>query len=209
MEVSPDIHICGLCKQQYNNFEVFLAHKQNGCSLPTSDTSAITTTAPLTGKNTLALDVTCLYSLLAPCNCILSCPAPSSEFVFEETYQTCVVKGVKKILTKAQKTPSKKLKPALTSKRHICCFSGRCLSAFMTPNITHSRSASLLLPLGEVLCLDHIFHDCALFEKFSVILQVALSRHNMAKKTWSGILKPTLVRERLARVVPRLQHLVF
>lgn len=151
MEVSPDIHICGLCKQQYNNFEVFLAHKQNGCSLPTSDTSAITTTAPLTGKNPLGLDVT--VSLLAPCNCILSRPAPSSEFVFEETYQTCIVKGVKKILTKAQKTPSKKLKPALTSKRHICCFSGRCLSAFMTPNITHSHSASFLLPLSKVLCL--------------------------------------------------------
>ncbi|CAK6971901.1 zinc finger protein 64 [Scomber scombrus] len=95
VEVSPDIHICGFCKQQYNNFEVFLAHKQNGCSLPTSDISA---TAPLTDT--------------------------SAEFVFEETYQTCVMRGVKKILTKAQKTPSKKLKPALTSKRHSCCFSG-------------------------------------------------------------------------------------
>lgn len=94
VEVSPDIHICGFCKQQYNNFEVFLAHKQNGCSLPTPDTSAPSTTDS------------------------------STEFVFEETYQTCVMRGVKKILTKAQKTPSKKLKPALTSKRHSCCFSG-------------------------------------------------------------------------------------
>lgn len=98
VEVSPDIHICGFCKQQYNNFEVFLAHKQNGCSLPASDTSAPAATAPLTDS--------------------------SAEFVFEETYQTCVMRGVKKILTKAQKTPSKKLKPALTSKRHSCCFSG-------------------------------------------------------------------------------------
>ncbi|XP_037627799.1 zinc finger protein 64 isoform X1 [Sebastes umbrosus] len=99
VEVSPDIHICGFCKQQYNNFEIFLAHKQNGCSLPTSDTSATTaTTTTLTDSST--------------------------EFVFEETYQTCVMRGVKKILTKAQKTPSKKLKPSLTSKRHSCCFSG-------------------------------------------------------------------------------------
>ncbi|XP_023122476.1 zinc finger protein 64 [Amphiprion ocellaris] len=98
VEVSPDIHICGFCKQQYNNFEVFLAHKQNGCSLPTSDTPATTTPASLTDSST--------------------------EFVFEETYQTCVMRGVKKILTKAHKTPSKKLKPALTSKRHSCCFSG-------------------------------------------------------------------------------------
>nr|XP_046252883.1 zinc finger protein 64 isoform X2 [Scatophagus argus] len=98
VEVSPDIHICGFCKQQYNNFEVFLAHKQNGCALPTSDASATTAAASLADS--------------------------SAEFVLEETYQTCVVKGVKKILTKAQKTPSKKLKPALTSKRHSCCFSG-------------------------------------------------------------------------------------
>ncbi|KAK0156360.1 Zinc finger protein 64, isoforms 1 and 2 [Merluccius polli] len=98
VEVSPDIHICGFCKQQYNNFEVFLAHKQNGCSVHTSDISATTATPTLTDS--------------------------SAEFVFEETYQTCVMRGVKKILTKAQKTPSKKLKPALTSKRHSCCFSG-------------------------------------------------------------------------------------
>lgn len=50
VEVSPDIHICGFCKQQYNNFEVFLAHKQNGCSLPTSDASATTAAAAHTGK---------------------------------------------------------------------------------------------------------------------------------------------------------------
>ncbi|XP_029911348.1 zinc finger protein 64 isoform X2 [Myripristis murdjan] len=98
VEVGPDIHICGFCKQQYNNFEVFLAHKQNGCSIPTSDASATAAASTLTDS--------------------------SAEFVFEETYQTCVMRGVKKILTKAQKTPSKKLKPALTSKRHSCCFSG-------------------------------------------------------------------------------------
>ncbi|XP_014910130.1 zinc finger protein 64 isoform X2 [Poecilia latipinna] len=48
----------------------------------------------------------------------------STEFVLEDAYQVCVVRGIKKSLTKAQKTPSKKLKPALTSKRHSCCFSG-------------------------------------------------------------------------------------
>lgn len=51
------------------------------------------------------------------------------------------MKGVKKILTKAQKTPSKKLKPALTSKRHSCCFSGWCLmpcvfSLYITSSIS-------------------------------------------------------------------------
>lgn len=128
VEVSPDIHICGVCKQQYNNFEVFLTHKQNGCSLPTSDSSVVTTAAPLTGLNNFYdpfyWDASLVLSLISV---FLSCPDPAAEFVFEETYQTCVVKGGRKILPRAQKTPSKKLKPALTSKRHVCCFSGWCL----------------------------------------------------------------------------------
>ncbi|XP_015228615.1 PREDICTED: zinc finger protein 64 [Cyprinodon variegatus] len=97
VEVSPDIHICGFCKQQYNNYEVFLAHKKNGCSLP-SHASASSAPASLTDSN--------------------------SGFVIEDSYQVCVMKGVKKSLTKSQKAPSKKLKPALASKRHSCCFSG-------------------------------------------------------------------------------------
>lgn len=134
VEVSPDIHICGFCKQQFNNFEVFLAHKQNGCSLPSSDTSATTATTALTGKTPYF--VVSLHAKIDLQSCtdymslFLSCTDSSAEFVFEETYQTCVMRGVKKILTKAQKTPSKKLKPSLTSKRHSCCFSGRCLSPF-------------------------------------------------------------------------------
>ncbi|XP_030624975.1 zinc finger protein 64 [Chanos chanos] len=96
VEVSPDIHICGFCKQQYNNFEVFLAHKQNGCQIPSTDISTPSSEPSVTESST--------------------------EFVFEEAFQTS--RGVKKTLTKAQKTPSKKLKPALSPKRHICYFSG-------------------------------------------------------------------------------------
>ncbi|XP_036389669.1 zinc finger protein 64 isoform X2 [Megalops cyprinoides] len=98
VEVVPDIHICGICKQQYNNVEVFLSHKQNGCHVPSSSTSVPSTISTITDS--------------------------SAEFIFEETYQACVPRGVKKIQTKGQKTPSKKLKPALTSKRRSCGFSG-------------------------------------------------------------------------------------
>ncbi|KAF4078654.1 hypothetical protein AMELA_G00201720 [Ameiurus melas] len=95
MEVSPDIHICGFCKQQYNNYEVFLAHKQNGCQLHTTDISVTSTGAAETVQ----------------------------EFPLEEALQTCVSKAVKKTV-KTQKPASKKLKPALTQKRRICSFSG-------------------------------------------------------------------------------------
>ncbi|XP_023691114.2 zinc finger protein 64 isoform X1 [Paramormyrops kingsleyae] len=98
VEVSPDIHICGVCKQQYNNFEVFFAHKQNGCHIPSSDTSATSAVPTVTDSG--------------------------AEFVFEETYQACVARSVKKMQTKAPKMPVKKLKPALTAKRRSCCFTG-------------------------------------------------------------------------------------
>ncbi|XP_007258842.3 zinc finger protein 64 [Astyanax mexicanus] len=96
VEVSPDIHICGFCKQQYNNFEVFLAHKQNGCQITTTEISAQTHGA-----------------------------AESIQgFALEEAFQTCVSKVVKKTMTKTQKSPAKKLKPALVQKRYVCCFTG-------------------------------------------------------------------------------------
>lgn len=95
LEVSPDIHICGFCKQQYNNFEVFLAHKQNGCQLPTTDISVTSTDVSETVQ----------------------------EFPSEEAIQICVSKAVKKTI-KPQKPASKKLKPALSQKRRMCSFSG-------------------------------------------------------------------------------------
>lgn len=33
VELTPDIHICGICKQQFNNLDTFVAHKQSGCQL--------------------------------------------------------------------------------------------------------------------------------------------------------------------------------
>lgn len=55
VEVSPDIHICGSCKKQYNNYKVFLAHKQNECFLSTPDTLTTTATSTLTGNILLFL----------------------------------------------------------------------------------------------------------------------------------------------------------
>lgn len=59
-DVSPDIHICGFCKQQFNNFDVFLAHKQNGCQIPSSNLSATHAGTSLTGKIIVWLNFACL-----------------------------------------------------------------------------------------------------------------------------------------------------
>lgn len=81
VEVSPDIHICGFCKQQYNNFDVFLAHKRNGCSLPTSDTTAITPAAPLAGIiNNIDL-------VLLPIMCFQTCFTVCSHIHFLHRFQ--------------------------------------------------------------------------------------------------------------------------
>ncbi|XP_036068763.1 zinc finger protein 64 isoform X1 [Oryzias melastigma] len=120
MEASPDIHICGFCKQQYNNFEAFLAHKQSGCSQPTAEPLA----AALAGEAPLLRSVqgpAAAFILLSPNELF---PDSSNDFSLEDTPQSCLRRGAKKILSKAQKAPAKKLKPAAASKRHSCCFSG-------------------------------------------------------------------------------------
>ncbi|XP_054837386.1 zinc finger protein 64 isoform X2 [Eublepharis macularius] len=43
VELTPDIHICGLCKQQFNNLDAFVAHKRSGCQLA-STTAGTTST---------------------------------------------------------------------------------------------------------------------------------------------------------------------
>ncbi|TRY95664.1 hypothetical protein DNTS_026194 [Danionella cerebrum] len=41
VEVSPDIHICGFCKQQFTNVILFFTHKQNCCKISTQNPGAI------------------------------------------------------------------------------------------------------------------------------------------------------------------------
>lgn len=43
VELTPDIHICGLCKQQFSNLDAFVAHKQSGCQLTTTPVTAPST----------------------------------------------------------------------------------------------------------------------------------------------------------------------
>lgn len=147
MEVSPDIHICGFCKQQYHNFEVFLAHKQNGCALPSSDPASTTSITTLTGNTPSHLP-----SDRSMCDLIHTVPLlwfsdSGTDFVIEESNQVRLMRDVKKILTKAQKMPSKKLEPAPTSKKHSCSFSGWCCSSDMTFQMTLKHVVLNLFPI--------------------------------------------------------------
>lgn len=52
MELTPDIHICGICKQQFNNLDAFVGHKQSGCQL-TSATAGATSTVQFVSEETV------------------------------------------------------------------------------------------------------------------------------------------------------------
>lgn len=43
VELTPDIHICGICKQQFSNLDAFVAHKQSGCQLTSTPVTAPST----------------------------------------------------------------------------------------------------------------------------------------------------------------------
>ncbi|XP_044517051.1 zinc finger protein 64 isoform X4 [Gracilinanus agilis] len=52
VELTPDIHICGICKQQFNNLDAFVAHKQSGCQL-TSTTPGTPSTVQFVSEETV------------------------------------------------------------------------------------------------------------------------------------------------------------
>ena len=52
MELTPDIHICGICKQQFNNLDAFVAHKQSGCQL-TGTSGAAPSTVQFVSEETV------------------------------------------------------------------------------------------------------------------------------------------------------------
>lgn len=65
VELTPDIHICGICKQQFNNLDAFVAHKQSGCQLTSAAAGATSTvqfvseeTVPSTQAQTTARTIT-------------------------------------------------------------------------------------------------------------------------------------------------------
>lgn len=52
VELTPDIHICGLCKQQFNNLDAFVGHKRSGCQL-SGTTAGTTSTVQFVAEETV------------------------------------------------------------------------------------------------------------------------------------------------------------
>ncbi|XP_077908027.1 zinc finger protein 64 isoform X5 [Ictidomys tridecemlineatus] len=128
VELTPDIHICGICKQQFNNLDAFVAHKQSGCQLTSAAGTAPGTvqfvseeTVPATQTQTTTRTITSETQTIT-----VSAP----EFVFEHGYQTYLptesnenqTATVISLPTKSSRTKKPSTPPA--QKRLNCCYPG-------------------------------------------------------------------------------------
>ncbi|XP_053549871.1 zinc finger protein 64 [Bombina bombina] len=125
VELTPDIHICGLCKQQYNNLDAFVAHKQSGCQL-SNTTPGTTGTVQFVAEDTVPTAQASTRTITSETQTI-TVSAP--EFVFEHGYQTFLpsqssdsqVAGGLPMATKCQ---SRKVSTSLVSRRQACQYEG-------------------------------------------------------------------------------------
>ncbi|KAL7985577.1 hypothetical protein Chor_004147 [Crotalus horridus] len=127
VEVTPDIHICGLCKQQFNNLDAFVGHKRSGCQLSGTTTGATSTvqfvaeeTVPASQAQTVARTITSETQTIT-----VSAP----EFVFEHGYQTYLSgengePRTATLVTTPLKSRSKKSNTSAAQKKFNCSYPG-------------------------------------------------------------------------------------
>ncbi|XP_060086760.1 zinc finger protein 64 [Heteronotia binoei] len=127
VELTPDIHICGLCKQQFNNLDAFVGHKRSGCQL--SGTAAGTTSTvqfmaeemvPATQTQTTTRTITSETQTIT-----VSAP----EFVFEHGYQTYLPgensePPTTNMTTTPPKPRTRKGTSSAAQKKLSCCYPG-------------------------------------------------------------------------------------
>ncbi|NXN77242.1 ZF64A protein, partial [Bombycilla garrulus] len=124
VELTPDIHICGICKQQFNNLDAFVGHKQSGCQL-TSATASATSTVQFVSEETVpSSQAQSTSRTLASETQTITVSAP--EFVFEHGYQTYL--------------PSESTEPPAAA-------------VVPTPAKARSKKSSSSLPLKKLSCL--------------------------------------------------------
>ncbi|XP_032897446.1 zinc finger protein 64 [Amblyraja radiata] len=150
VEVSADIHICGICKQQYTTLDTFVAHKQHGCHLGTaagpSSVQFVTEAAPPATQTPTAI------STITAQTQTISVSNSMSEFGFEQGYQTYLPStsgtgqianlslGLTRITAKRSKSNSTSLK------KLTCCYSG---CAFKTSHGNKDLDRHLRTHTGE------------------------------------------------------------
>uniref|UniRef100_A0A8C9UHQ4 ZFP64 zinc finger protein n=1 Tax=Serinus canaria TaxID=9135 RepID=A0A8C9UHQ4_SERCA len=124
VELTPDIHICGICKQQFNNLDAFVGHKQSGCQL-TSATAGATSTVQFVSEETVpSTQAQSASRTIASETQTITVSAP--EFVFEHGYQTYL--------------PSESTEPPAAT-------------VVSTPPKPRSKKSSSTVPLKKLSCL--------------------------------------------------------
>ncbi|KAM4842321.1 zinc finger protein 64 isoform 1-T1 [Thomomys bottae] len=130
VELSADIHICGVCRQQFNNLDAFVTHKQTGCQLSGAGAAPGTVqgtvqfvaeeTVPITQAQTTTTTITSETQTIT-----VSAP----EFVFEHGYQTYLPAESSEsqtttVISLPAKSRTKKPTAPAAQKRLNCCYPG-------------------------------------------------------------------------------------
>ncbi|XP_041273736.1 zinc finger protein 64 [Onychostruthus taczanowskii] len=127
VELTPDIHICGICKQQFNNLDAFVGHKQSGCQL-TSATAGATSTVQFVSEETVpSTQAQSTSRTIASETQTITVSAP--EFVFEHGYQTYLPSESTEppaaaVISTPPKARSKKPSSSVPLKKLSCLYPG-------------------------------------------------------------------------------------
>ncbi|XP_044517048.1 zinc finger protein 64 isoform X1 [Gracilinanus agilis] len=127
VELTPDIHICGICKQQFNNLDAFVAHKQSGCQL-TSTTPGTPSTVQFVSEETVpATQTQTTTRTITSETQTITVSAP--EFVFEHGYQTYLPTDsndtqTATVISVPPKSQSRKPAASSAQKKLNCCYPG-------------------------------------------------------------------------------------
>ncbi|XP_054995252.1 zinc finger protein 64 isoform X4 [Sorex araneus] len=127
VELTPDIHICGICKQQFNNLDAFVSHKQSGCQLGSAAGAAASTVHFVSEETVPAAQAQAPSRTITSETQTITVSAP--EFVFEHGYQTYLPAETSEnpaaaVLSPPAKSRAKKPAAPPAQKKLNCCYPG-------------------------------------------------------------------------------------
>ncbi|XP_055451964.1 zinc finger protein 64 isoform X1 [Psammomys obesus] len=127
VELTPDIHICGLCKQHFSNLDAFVVHKQSGCQLTSTPVTAPSTVQFVSEETVPATQTQTSTTTINSETQTITVSAP--EFVFEHGYQTFLPTESNEnqtatVISLPTKSRTKKPTAPPAQKRLGCCYPG-------------------------------------------------------------------------------------